>query len=49
MQPPRSETEKTIVGLEKEIAALEAEDMASSRLLKLRKKQFFFAITFGKS
>ncbi|XP_074274674.1 THO complex subunit 7B-like [Silene latifolia] len=40
MQPPRSETEKMIAELEKEIAALEAEDTATSRLLELRKKQF---------
>ncbi|KAK9750681.1 hypothetical protein RND81_02G213300 [Saponaria officinalis] len=40
MQPPRSETEKMIAELGKEIAALEAEDTATSRLLELRKKQF---------
>ncbi|KAH9607000.1 hypothetical protein KSS87_013775 [Heliosperma pusillum] len=40
MQPPRSETEKMIAELEKEIASLEAEDTATSRLLELRKKQF---------
>lgn len=39
-QPPRSETQKMITELEKEIAALEAENTASSRLLELRKKQF---------
>lgn len=39
-QPPRSETQKTITDLEKEIAALEAENTAGSRLLELRKKQF---------
>ncbi|KMT14267.1 hypothetical protein BVRB_4g076230 [Beta vulgaris subsp. vulgaris] len=36
--------EKTIVGHEKEIAALKAEYMASSRLLKLRKKQIFLLL-----
>ncbi|KAF2323837.1 hypothetical protein GH714_000341 [Hevea brasiliensis] len=40
MQPPRSETQKIIQDLEKEIAALEAENTAGSRLLELRKKQF---------
>lgn len=40
MQPPRSETQKLIVELEKEIAALDAENTASSRMLDLRKKQF---------
>ncbi|KAL5727272.1 THO complex subunit 7B [Ranunculus cassubicifolius] len=40
MQPPRSETQKTITELEKEIARLEAENTAGSRLLELRKKQF---------
>ncbi|KAI3786036.1 hypothetical protein L1987_45163 [Smallanthus sonchifolius] len=39
-QPPRSETQKLINELEKEIAALEAENTASSRTLELRKKQF---------
>ncbi|XP_050221554.1 THO complex subunit 7A [Mercurialis annua] len=39
-QPPRSETQKVIESLEKEIAALEAENTGSSRLLELRKKQF---------
>ncbi|XP_076887901.1 THO complex subunit 7A-like [Bidens hawaiensis] len=39
-QPPRSETQKVIDELEKEIAALEAENTASSRTLELRKKQF---------
>lgn len=39
-QPPRSETQKTITDLEKEIAALEAENTSGSRLLELRKKQF---------
>lgn len=39
-QPPRSVTQKTIVDLEKEIAALDAENTASSRMLELRKKQF---------
>jgi THO complex subunit 7 len=39
-QPPRSETQKTITELEKEIATLDAENTAGSRLLELRKKQF---------
>ncbi|KAI7753557.1 hypothetical protein M8C21_011821, partial [Ambrosia artemisiifolia] len=39
-QPPRSETQKVIDELEREIAALEAENTASSRTLELRKKQF---------
>ncbi|GAB2294348.1 THO complex subunit 7A [Dionaea muscipula] len=39
-QPPRSKTQKSIAELEKEIAALEAENTAGSRLLELRKKQF---------
>lgn len=39
-QPPRSETQTAITGLEKEIAALEAENTAASRLLELRRKQF---------
>lgn len=39
-QPPRSETQKLITELEKEIASLEAENTASSRTLELRKKQF---------
>lgn len=40
MQPPRSETQKTITELEQEIASLELENTASSRTLELRKKQF---------
>ncbi|XP_058079991.1 THO complex subunit 7B-like [Magnolia sinica] len=40
LQPPRSETQKTISDLEKEIASLEAENAAGSRTLELRKKQF---------
>jgi THO complex subunit 7 len=40
MQPPRSETEKLIADLEKEIANLEAESAACTRTLELRKKQF---------
>ncbi|KAG8649068.1 THO complex subunit 7A [Manihot esculenta] len=40
LQPPRAETQKIIQDLEKEIAALEAENTAGSRLLELRKKQF---------
>lgn len=39
-QPPRSETQKVIHELNKEIAELEAENTASWRLLELRKKQF---------
>ncbi|CAI9269414.1 unnamed protein product [Lactuca saligna] len=39
-QPPRSQTQKLINDLEKEIASLEAENTASSRTLELRKKQF---------
>lgn len=40
MHPPRSQTQKHITELEKEIAALDAENTASSRMLELRKKQF---------
>ncbi|KAF6148494.1 hypothetical protein GIB67_001993 [Kingdonia uniflora] len=40
MQPPRSETQKVITDLEKEITMLEAENTAASRMLELRKKQF---------
>ncbi|KAF7836518.1 THO complex subunit 7A-like [Senna tora] len=40
LQPPRSETQKLITELEKEIMALDAENTAGSRLLELRKKQF---------
>ncbi|PIA58621.1 hypothetical protein AQUCO_00500515v1 [Aquilegia coerulea] len=40
MQPPRSKTQKMITELEKEIAILEAENTAGSRMLELRKKQF---------
>lgn len=40
VQPPRSETQKVLSELEKEIAALDAENTAGSRLLELRKKQF---------
>ncbi|PKA45609.1 hypothetical protein AXF42_Ash010949 [Apostasia shenzhenica] len=43
-QPPRSETQKTISNLEKEIATLEAENTAGIRLLELRKKQFFLLL-----
>lgn len=39
-QTPRSETQKLINQLEKEIASLEAENTATSRTLELRKKQF---------
>ncbi|KAI9102250.1 hypothetical protein K1719_023452 [Acacia pycnantha] len=40
LQPPRSETQKLINELEKEIMALDVENTAGSRLLELRKKQF---------
>ena len=40
LQPPRSQTQKLITDLEKEIAALDAENTAGSRLFELRKKQF---------
>ena len=40
MQPPRSETQKVLTDLEKEIALLEAENISGSRTLELRKKQF---------
>ncbi|KAK4278255.1 hypothetical protein QN277_016123 [Acacia crassicarpa] len=40
LQPPRSETQKLINELEKEIMALDAENTAGFRLLELRKKQF---------
>lgn len=40
MQPPRSETQKVLAELEKEIALLEAENISGSRTLELRKKQF---------
>jgi THO complex subunit 7 len=40
LQPPRSETEKLIADLEKEIADLEDENVACTRTLELRKKQF---------
>ncbi|KAI9120062.1 hypothetical protein K1719_009031 [Acacia pycnantha] len=40
LQPPRSETQKLINELEKEIMSLDAENTAGSRLLELRKKQF---------
>ncbi|OAY63967.1 THO complex subunit 7A [Ananas comosus] len=39
-QPPRSETQKLIADLEKEMASLEAENAACVRTLELRKKQF---------
>ncbi|CAK9159363.1 unnamed protein product [Ilex paraguariensis] len=39
-QPPRSETQKIITELEKEITMLEAENTGASRMLELRKKQF---------
>lgn len=40
LQPPRSETQKLISNLEKEITALEAENAAGLRTLELRRKQF---------
>ncbi|CDP09699.1 unnamed protein product [Coffea canephora] len=40
LQPPRSETQKVISELEREIELLEAENTAGSRTLELRKKQF---------
>ncbi|XP_008805179.1 THO complex subunit 7A-like [Phoenix dactylifera] len=40
LQPPRSETQKIISDLEKEIVTLEAENAACVRTLDLRKKQF---------
>nr|ACG41583.1 ngg1 interacting factor 3 like 1 binding protein 1 isoform 1 [Zea mays] len=40
LQPPRSETEKLIADLEKEITDLKAENVACIRTLELRKKQF---------
>ncbi|XP_073047831.1 THO complex subunit 7A-like [Primulina eburnea] len=40
MHPPRSQTQKIITELEKEIAMLEAENTAGSRTLDLRRKQF---------
>lgn len=40
LQPPRSETQKIISELEREIELLEAENTAGSRMLELRKKQF---------
>ncbi|PON49522.1 THO complex subunit 7/Mft [Trema orientale] len=39
-QPPRSQTQRLISELEREIAALDADNTATSRLLELRKKQF---------
>lgn len=40
MQPARSATQKSITTLHREIASLEAENIASIRTLELRKKQF---------
>eukprot|EP00262_Sarcandra_glabra_P008174 TRINITY_DN21452_c0_g1_i1.p1 TRINITY_DN21452_c0_g1~~TRINITY_DN21452_c0_g1_i1.p1 ORF type:complete len:242 (+),score=74.18 TRINITY_DN21452_c0_g1_i1:153-878(+) len=40
LQPARSETQKVISDLEKEIGLLDAENTAASRTLELRKKQF---------
>eukprot|EP00252_Welwitschia_mirabilis_P004408 TRINITY_DN14767_c0_g1_i1.p1 TRINITY_DN14767_c0_g1~~TRINITY_DN14767_c0_g1_i1.p1 ORF type:complete len:266 (-),score=67.67 TRINITY_DN14767_c0_g1_i1:149-946(-) len=40
VQPPRHETQKQISELQREIALLDAENIASSRTLELRKKQF---------
>jgi THO complex subunit 7 len=39
-QPPRSETQKALNELEKELVALEAEKTAAARTLDIRKKQF---------
>ncbi|ONK64647.1 uncharacterized protein A4U43_C07F28360 [Asparagus officinalis] len=40
LQPARSETQKVISDLEKEISSLEAENIAGMRTLDLRRKQF---------
>ena len=39
-QPARSETQKALDELSREVADLESENMAASRTLELRKKQF---------
>eukprot|EP00249_Psilotum_nudum_P025106 c29376_g2_i2 orf=80-940(+) len=39
-QPPRSKTQKVLDDLERELAVLEAENMAALKTLELRKKQF---------
>ncbi|MCO5583458.1 hypothetical protein L7F22_037369 [Adiantum nelumboides] len=39
-QPARAETQKVLDELTRELAALEAENLAASRTLELRKKQF---------
>ena len=39
-QPARAETQKALDELSLELASLEAENMAASRTLELRKKQF---------
>ncbi|KAL3698482.1 hypothetical protein R1sor_012558 [Riccia sorocarpa] len=39
-QPPRSETQKALNDLEKELVILEAENTAAARTLDIRKKQF---------
>ncbi|BBN16622.1 THO complex subunit 7 [Marchantia polymorpha subsp. ruderalis] len=39
-QPPRSETQKALNELEKELVILEAENTAAARTLEIRKKQF---------
>ena len=40
VQPARSETQKALDELSREVADLESENMAASRTLELRKKQF---------
>lgn len=40
LQPPRSETQKSITELEREITALESENTLCAKTLDLRKKQF---------
>lgn len=39
-EPPRSETQKALNELEKELVALETENTAAARTLDIRKKQF---------
>ena len=39
-QPARAETQKALDELSRELASLEAENLAASRTLELRKKQF---------
>ncbi|KAJ7533589.1 hypothetical protein O6H91_13G056200 [Diphasiastrum complanatum] len=40
VQPPRSETQKILSELEREISSLESDNTAATRTLELRKKQF---------